>query len=416
MEKGIAFHHAGLHHAQKELIEENFKKGTIKIIACTPTLAAGLDLPAYRAIIRDLKRYGHHGLSYIPVLEYLQMSGRAGRPKFDTEGQAICVAGSDGEKNQIYEKYLLGEAEPIQSKLAVEPVLRMYILSLISANFVTTKKSLLEFFEKTFWAHQFEDMEELETKISKILMLLEQWEFIKVNDEEFTPADNLDKDTLKATFLGKRVAELYLDPLTAYHFMEGIRNSGNRKVTAFSFLQLISHTLEMRPLLRIKTKEFDQIEEQLMKLTDHLLENEPTLYDPEYDDYLNSIKTSLFFQAWIDEKDEEFILEQYNVRPGEIRAKLEIGDWLLYAIEEISRILQYQPLIKEAIKLRLRLKHGAKEELLPLLKLKEIGRIRARKLYNNNLKDIKKKKKADLSTLSFLLGKGVAEKVKKQVE
>ena len=153
-----------------------------------------------------------------------------------------------------------------------------------------------------------------------------------------------------------------------------------------------------------------------MKLTDTLLENEPSLYDPEYEDYLNSVKTAFFMQAWVDEKDEEFILEQFNVRPGEIRAKLEIGDWLLYAIEEISRILQYQPLIKEVIKLRLRLKHGAKEELLPLLKLKDIGRVRARKLYNNHIRDIGDVKKADLSTLSYLLGKGVAEKVKKQVD
>ena len=72
IQTGVAFHHAGLHHKQKELVEDNFRKGTIKIIACTPTLAYGLDLPAFRAIIRDLKRFGPRGMAFIPVLEFLQ--------------------------------------------------------------------------------------------------------------------------------------------------------------------------------------------------------------------------------------------------------------------------------------------------------------------------------------------------------
>ena len=51
LKRGIAFHHAGLTHKQKEIIEDNFRNSMIKIICCTPTLAFGLDLPAFRAII-----------------------------------------------------------------------------------------------------------------------------------------------------------------------------------------------------------------------------------------------------------------------------------------------------------------------------------------------------------------------------
>ena len=64
---------------QRELIEDNFREGVIKIICATPTLAYGLSLPAFRSILKDLRRYGPRGMAYIPVLEYLQMSGRAGR-------------------------------------------------------------------------------------------------------------------------------------------------------------------------------------------------------------------------------------------------------------------------------------------------------------------------------------------------
>ncbi|MBI2656476.1 ATP-dependent DNA helicase, partial [Candidatus Woesearchaeota archaeon] len=158
MKKGIAFHHAGLTHEQKNIIEDNFRNGRIKIICCTPTLSYGVDLPAYRAIIKDLKRYTVHGLTWIPVLDYMQMSGRAGRPNYDKEGQAIAIAVAKAEKEKIEERYVNGTPEEIYSKLAVEPVLRTYVLSLIAANFTQTKSQLFDFFDKTFYAYQFKDL------------------------------------------------------------------------------------------------------------------------------------------------------------------------------------------------------------------------------------------------------------------
>lgn len=104
IQAGIAFHHAGLHSKQRELIESRFREGDVKIICCTPTLAAGIDLPAFRAIIRDVKRFTSRGYQDIPVLEYLQMAGRAGRPSFDSYGEAIITTKSEAEKDSVYEK------------------------------------------------------------------------------------------------------------------------------------------------------------------------------------------------------------------------------------------------------------------------------------------------------------------------
>ncbi|MCH8328825.1 MAG: DEAD/DEAH box helicase, partial [Nanoarchaeota archaeon] len=255
IKKGIAFHHAGLVAKQRELIEDNFRNGLIKIICATPTLAMGIDLPAFRTILKDLRRYGPRGMAYIPVLEYLQMSGRAGRPKFDKFGEAIVVAISENDKKNLYEKYVLGSPEEIYSKLAVEPVLRTYLLSLIAANFVNTKKQIIDFFSRTFWAFQFTDMDKLTLIIDKMLDLLEEWEFIQQNGkkEDFTDADKMDGDDekIKATLMGKRVAELYIDPLTAYFFITCLRNASDKKIKDISFLHMICHTLEIRPLLRV---------------------------------------------------------------------------------------------------------------------------------------------------------------------
>ena len=418
IKKGIAFHHAGLVAKQRELIEDNFRNGAIKIICCTPTLAFGLDLPAFRAILKDLRRYGPRGMAYIPVLEYLQMSGRAGRPKFDKFGESIIVAASENEKKKLYEKYVLGNPEEIYSKLAVEPVLRTYLLSLIAANFVNTKKQIIDFFSRTFWAFQFVDMDKLIIIIDKMLGLLEEWEFIqRQNKEDFTCADKIDDndEKIRATLMGKRVAELYIDPLTAYFFITCLRNASDKKIKDISFLQMVSHTLEIRPLLRVGVKEHEKIGEELAKYQNLLLEKEPSMYEPEYEDFVNSVKTSLMLYDWVNEKSEEYLLEEFNARPGELRSKLNIADWLLYASEEISRLLQFQSLNKEITKLRLRLKHGIKEELLPLVKIKGIGRIRARKLFYNRIRDIGDVKKADVMKLSQILGKNVALNVKKQV-
>ena len=415
LKKGIAFHHAGLTQEQKTIIEDNFRSGAINIICCTPTLAYGVDLPAYRAIIKDLKRYTAHGLTWIPVLDYLQMSGRAGRPNYDNEGQSIAIALTNGEKEKIEERYLNGSPEDIYSKLAVEPVLRTYVLSLIAANFITTKKQLFDFFDRTFYAYQFKDLRRLHATISKVIDMLEEWEFMMRNGNDFSSANELADEKLKTTLMGKRVAELYIDPLTANFIITCMRNASDKKIDALSFLQMISHTLEIRPLLKVGIREYDKVQEAMLEFSDFLLENEPSMYEPEYEDFLNSVKTSLMFNNWINEQDEEFLLEGYNVRPGELRVKLEIADWLLYASEEIGRIMHYQYLLKEIVKLRLRLKYGVKEELLPLVRLENIGRVRARILFRNRLRDTKDLKNADLSSLTHLLGEKVALSVKKQL-
>jgi helicase len=433
---GIAFHHSGLVSEQRKLVEENFKLGSIKVIVATPTLAMGVDLPAFRVIIRDLKRYGLWGLQYIPVLEYEQQSGRAGRPSYDSFGEAICIADDNSEKSEIKEKYIDGVPEPIVSKLAVEPIMRTYILSLIASEFIRSIKELEEFFSETFYAKHFGDTEKLRQIIHRMIDQLEEWGFIIVGEKSKEKTDERPNDfvsalkltfkksassdeKLSATLLGHRVSELYLDPYTAHGLIEslkvGLKKKPENLFNEYSLMHLVCNCLELRPLLRVKTREFDDFVEKLGLKSEYLLTEIPDMFDENYEEFLNSIKTAEFFIEWLDEKDEEYLLEKYDVRPGELHAKKDRADWLLYSSEELSKLLKMHVLMKDIAKLRFRLKYGAKEELIPLLQLKNIGRIRARKMFDNRIKDISDVKKVDLSTLSQLLGKTVALDVKKQV-
>ncbi len=85
-------------------------------------------------------------------------------------------------------------------------------------------------------------------------------------------------------------------------------------------------------------------------------------------------------------------------------------NWLLYSAEEIARINQYQPIIKNYSKhIKERIKYGVKSELLTLLRFKGIGRTRARKLFRAGIKTIQDVKKTNIETLASIVGPKLAK-------
>ncbi len=415
---GTAFHHAGLASKQRQIIEDNFRNGTIKIICSTPTLALGVNMPAFRTIIKDLKRYGGRwGMKWIPTLEYHQMAGRAGRPDFNDEhGEAICIAKKESDKEEILEKYVNAPPENILSKLAVEPVLRTYCLSLLATDFAKTKAELTSFFEETFYGHQYGDMAKLDQIIVKILDYLEEWEFIKYQGaSDFVSASDIDSDKIEVTKLGERVAQLYIDPYTAHKIITALRRATQKITNEISFVQLACSTLELRPLSTVRTGEIDEVEAELSEISSDFITFEPSVFDPDYDEFLKSVKLTLALRDWMDEKDEDFILINYSIRPGELHYKRDLCDWILYSSEELAKLLAFREQITMIRKTRFRLDKGIKEELVPLARIKNIGRVRARKLYRNGIKNVRDIKKTSITKLTQLLGPKTAKNLKKQV-
>lgn len=402
IKNGVAFHHAGLLGKQKSIIENYFKKGLIKSIVATPTLAMGVNLPAFRVIIRDIKRYySGIGMRYIPVLEYKQFAGRAGRPGYDDFGEAVLIAKSEDEARKLTETYILGEPEDVYSKLSLEPVLRMQTLALIASDFIQSRESLFSFFSKTFYANQYGDMSEIENKLDRILKLLMKFKFLEQREGKIKP-----------TNIGRRVSELYIDPLTAHHFLESLKNS-SETTQPFAYLHAIANTLEMFPLLGIGEDDYDEINAKIIKTS--FLEKVPNEWEEEYENFIRSVKTAMLLEAWIEEKTEDEILSKFKVTPGELYTRLKNTDWLLYSMNELGVLLGKKRELSSLRKLKVRMKYGAREELLPLLKLEQVGRIRARKLFNSGLKTIEDLKKAPLGRLSIVVGAKIAASIKKQL-
>ncbi len=150
---GIAFHHAGLTHGQRKAIEGAFKEGLLIALTATPTLAAGVNLPARRVLVRDLKRWDDGMSRPLPVMEVRQMLGRAGRPKYDSFGEAwVLCKGTDGWgiADEVSERYFFGPIESISSKLASEPALRAHLLAAIATGGFRHRGEIGDFFSATF--------------------------------------------------------------------------------------------------------------------------------------------------------------------------------------------------------------------------------------------------------------------------
>lgn len=399
---GTAFHHAGITNKQRILVEDAFKKGLVKVIVATPTLAAGVNLPSRTVIVRDVQRYGGGELSYIPVLEYKQQVGRAGRPKYDTYGKAILLARTESEREFFIERYVNGEVEAIYSRLGVEPVLRFHMLASIASGFTRTENALMEFFRSTFFGHQY-GLDGFESQLAKILDRLEGSEFIRRDSRFLIPTE-----------LGKRVSELYIDPQTAENYIRilGKAEEENR-FPVLGLLEVLCDASEL-PLLHLKRRDEQTLWEEAYRSSDKLFRDLDG-FDLDYR-FLERFKTARLLEFWINEVSEDTILESYNVAPGILYQKLKIAEWLVYSAAELSKLVGLKNSLKEMKRLETRIKYGVKEELIPLVSIKGIGRVRARKLWNEGVRSVGDLKKTELKKLKSIVGEKTAEGIKEEID
>ncbi len=407
VEHGTAFHHAGLGSAHRRIVEDSFRSGKIKVIAATPTLASGVNLPARTVVIQDYRRY-EPGYGYYPinVLEYKQMAGRAGRPKYDTVGEAIITAKTSDEADYLMETYVLGRPERIWSRLAVEKILRSHVLATLATGFAHTERGIYNFFGRTFYAHQYE-IRAIKGMISKILKYLYDEDMVDVSGDE-----------IHATKFGKRVSELYIDPVSAVIVRDALE-SKTMDLTDLSLLHLIAHTPDMAPKLRPYTREMDEISVFMEDHQEEILVDIPEEWEDRiaYEELLGEIKTAMVLKGWIEEMSEDNMIDRFHVQPGDLyRAKYN-AKWLLYATHELALLFHSKRVRSKAHELMERIDKGVKKELIPIVKLKGVGRIRGRIIYNSgyeSIKDLRSTPIKDLMNLP-LIGARLAKKIKGQV-
>lgn len=399
---GAAFHHAGINYAQRKLIEDAFRANRLKVIASTTTLAMGLNLPSRRVIIRDWLRYeSGMGMRPIPAIEIKQMSGRAGRPKFDAYGEAVLVAKNKRDEKYLFDKYIKGEPENILSRLANESALRTHVLASIAGAFTRNKRELTDFLGQTFCVLQ-KGPEHLSMIAEDILAFLESEEMVLSRREGLMP-----------TRFGRRVSELYIDPLSGVVLRDALKRPEDKG--PFPLLHMIARTPDMMRL-SLGKRDFDMMLEIFYGHVESLLIPDDERYPTE--EALAEIKTAEVLMQWILEAPEDKIVGTFGIGPGDLRSLVSLADWLLYSAGEIGRIFDLKDAAKPISILRTRVLYGVNEELLELVSLRGIGRVRARNLHQAGYKGRKDIAAAPAGELAKVpaLGKAIAEDIKRQVE
>lgn len=356
--------------------------------------SAGINLPARRVVVRDVRRYdANFGFTPISVMEIKQMCGRAGRPQYDAYGEAILVARHEEDAEYLQETYFDSPPEAVESKLGTEPALRVHLLAIVATDHVRTEEELHRFMERTFYHHQ-GDVEDIEGRIQSVLDFLQREGFIRRG--EF----------LEPTLFGRRTSDLYIDPLSAVVLRDALQSKS--KGDDFAYLHAICATPDM-PRFYLRRKDYEWVEAKIHE-EDLLVRNE------DYDLLQAEVKTAALLEAWIEERTEDEIVKKFVVGPGDIRRMVDTGEWLLYGMHELARLFN-RDRMKPLAKLLPRVRYGIKEELLELIQLRGVGRVRARVLHDRGLRTLDDLRRADPDHLARLptFGPALAQSIMKQL-
>ncbi|MDG6907450.1 MAG: DEAD/DEAH box helicase [Nitrososphaerota archaeon] len=411
VEKGVAFHHAGLDSSHRKIIEDAYRNREIKILSATPTLAAGVNLPARRVVLSSLFRYNYEegGQTPISVMEFKQMAGRAGRPRYDKFGEIVLLAGNQMSAEEIYEHFIEAKPEPIRSQLSADGPLRMHLLGLVASSRGLTEEEILGFFSITLFGSQYNEST-VKVKVKQALVYLEEEALLSRRVKKFRTTD-----------FGRRVALLYIDPESAIIMRRGIKASVKSGAHILGMLHLLTQTPDMSPKFNTRSKDQSELEEVVQTRGSELLIPLPSAdgfeYYRNFDLMLGNFRTVLALMHWINENPEQSILEKYSIEPGDLHRMVDSAEWLLYSFAELSQLFGRSDLVMEANELRERVINGIKSELIPLTKLDGVGRVRARSLFSAGYTSIDKLSEAPVEKLSRIpkIGPAVASQIKKQL-
>ena len=269
----------------------------------------------------------------------------------------------------------------------------MLVLANIATGHVGTEEELFAFFNRTFFAFT-GDVHAIRGKILEVLEFLAKEDFINRHD-----------GFLKATFFGKRTSDLYIDPLSAVKMRDALRESRDDR---FFHLWTVCTTPDM-PKLYLRRGDYAWVEQRIE-------EADLTFPVEDYDFFLAEVKTASLLDDWITERTEEEVTKKFGIGPGDIRRMTDQAEWLLYSMGELGRIFNKKK-VRALTRLTIQVQYGIKEELLELISLRGVGRVRGRALFQRGFKTLKDLQKANPNDLARIptIGPTLAVKIKEQV-
>ena len=323
---GVAFHHAGLRSGHRSVVEAAFRDRDVACICATPTLAAGVNVPARRVVVRDQQRYEGSAMEWLPTLEVQQMCGRAGRPGLDPHGEAVLI-GDDDSEAELVERYVEGDPETVESTLADPASLRTHVLSAVATGFAETEEEILGVFEGTFYAR--------EAGAGGLA------DAVAVAVDDLVAAGMVRRETggvdayrLVAAPVGETTSKQYVRPETGERIVAGLRTAAEMaEATTLTVFEVICDTPDMQDTYlgneeRAEIYRFARA--NAGKLTTAMHETD------DFEEWLESVKTARILDEWIGGATVEELVEAYRIGPGDLDSRIERAEWLLSAAEALA--------------------------------------------------------------------------------
>ncbi|XP_010592395.2 helicase POLQ-like isoform X1 [Loxodonta africana] len=397
---GVAYHHSGLTSEERKLLEEAYSTGVLCLFTCTSTLAAGVNLPARRVILRA----PYVAKKFLKRNQYKQMIGRAGRAGIDTVGESILIL-QEKDKQQVLE-LINSPLENCYSHLVQEFTkgIQALFLSLVGLKIATNLNDIYHFMSGTFLGVQ-----------QKILLKEKSlWEITVESLRYLTEKGLLQKDTIckseeeveysfHITKLGRASFKGMIDVAYCDILYRDLKK-GLEGLVLESLLHLVYLTtpydmiFQCDPDWMIYFRQFSQLSPAEQKVAALVGVSESFIgkkasgqaIKKKVDkDIVNRLYLSFILNTLLKETNIWSVSEKYNMPRGYIQNLLtgaaSFSSSVLHFCEELEEFWVYRALLVELTK---KLTYCVKAELIPLMEVTGVLEGRAKQLYNAGYKSL----------------------------
>lgn len=424
MGRGVAFHNADLAPAERKIVEEAYRRGEIKVLVSTSTLAVGLNLPAQNVFI-TAEKWRYDVLLDVPwkapILrsEYENMGGRAGR--FGSPcpfGRSILIAATPYDRDTLWQRYVEGARESIQPRLA-EELLEDHVVRLVASRFCQTTDALVAFLESTLsgqwiWAERY-TLDEIEARIRAAVHRC----------VDLGAVLTLENGRLQATPLGRALATKGIRIETARQLERWLSACETRAWCDADLLYAAALPPDGRLLsLLLTSQEYDQADyagQLRQRVRGESADADTPLTRlrmggtaPSFEE-VRAIKGALLLEAWMGQATLPDIEESYNTMAGQVLTAADQIAWIIDAAAALGVAFEANPAFVERLQLLAeRVQHGVLPELLPIarLGLPELSRNALLSLHASGLYTPQAIAQAPLAVLRRQVGAPAAELLK----
>ena len=352
IDKRVAYHNAGMSIEERRTIERFFREGIIRVLVTTSTLAAGVNTPADTSIVLDYKRFVYAQMTSlpIPVEEYRNSVGRAGRFGLTSEGHSYLIVDGTNELKLVENNYLSGNPRQLRSALPVATDVGVLALGLLSLGQIVDESDLRDTIRYSFaFNHFFSGDNERDSFLVQFMESL--------GDLEANELMRRDSRGLHLTELGTVASSSGMSLQSFYELVKVVKQAATKGEDVTGLLPLLCGFQEFQSL-----RPYDK-DERAEALCD-----------------------------WVAGKPVSEIIEKYSARyelgAGHIRGIGETAAWVLNTaarIVNVSHVVGDGQTVKQELEnLAQRCKYGVPTELAPIAELRVLHRSELAMLVNNS--------------------------------